>query len=256
MDIENSKIAVLIDAENTKVEKISEVLQEISLYGHIITKRAYSNWKKSAKEWEEVIKNNAITPIQQFSNAKGKNSSDIALVIDAMDLLYSKKYDIFVIVSSDSDFTKLVTRIHDDEIKVIGVGEQKTPQSLIKACDNFIFIENLDKEEDDNNVVDEKANDKKDESLNKKLLSSDKVKILKQLRKISDNDKYSDDEGWVNIGAAGSILKRNDPSFDSRNYGYSTLLKLLESLDKSVELRKRNNANGRPVINEFRLKNR
>jgi len=249
MELENGKIAVLIDAENTQPRKLSAVLQEISLYGHIITKRAYSDWKKSSKDWEDVIKDNAITPIQQFSNTKGKNSSDITLVIDAMDLLYSRKYDTFVIVSSDSDFTKLVTRIHDDEIKVIGVGEQKTPQSLIKACDTFIFLENLDKEDEE-----EKSQDSKENTSNPKMLASDKVSILKQLRKIVDNDKYSDEEGWVNIGTAGNLIKRNDPSFDSRTYGFPTLLKLLKSLDKSVEVRQRNNANGRAVINEFRLK--
>ncbi|MCR5187934.1 MAG: NYN domain-containing protein [Treponema sp.] len=251
MDLENGKIAVLIDAENTQAKKISSVLQEISLYGHIITKRAYSDWTKSSKDWENVIKDNAITPIQQFSNTKGKNSSDITLVIDAMDLLYSRKYDTFVIVSSDSDFTKLVTRIHDDEIKVIGVGEQKTPQSLIKACDTFIFIENLDKEDD---ALEEKNQDIKEFSSGQKMLSSDKVNILKQLRKIADNDKYSDEEGWVNIGTAGNLIKRNDPSFDSRTFGFPSLLKLLKSSDKSVEVRQRNNANGRAVINEFRLK--
>lgn len=251
MELENGKIAVLIDAENTQPKKLAAVLQEISLYGHIITKRAYSDWKNSSKDWENVIRNNAITPIQQFSNTRGKNSSDITLVIDAMDLLYSKKYDTFVIVSSDSDFTKLVTRIHDDEINVIGVGEQKTPQSLIKACDNFIFLENLDKDDDES---DEKSVDNKKLLVEQKFSGSDKINILKQLRKIVDNDRYSDEEGWVNIGTAGSLIKRNDPSFDSRTFGFPTLLKLLKSLDKAVEVRQRNNANGRAVINEFRLK--
>lgn len=253
MELENGKIAVLIDAENTQPKKMAAVLQELSMYGHIITKRAYSNWKKSSSDWEDVIRDNAITPIQQFANTKGKNSSDITLVIDAMDLLYSKKYDTFVIVSSDSDFTKLVTRIHDDEIKVIGVGEMKTPQSLIKACDDFIFLENLDKEDEETS---DKSSDNKEALSDKKMLASDKVKLLKQLRVIVENDKYSDDEGWVNIGTAGNLIKRTDPSFDSRTFGFPTLLKLLKSLDKSVEVRQRNNANGRAVINEFRLKNK
>lgn len=166
---------------------------------------------------------------------------------------YSKKYDTFVIVSSDSDFTKLVTRIHDDEIKVIGVGEMKTPQSLIKACDDFIFLENLDKEDEETS---DKSSDNKEALSDKKMLASDKVKLLKQLRVIVENDKYSDDEGWVNIGTAGNLIKRTDPSFDSRTFGFPTLLKLLKSLDKSVEVRQRNNANGRAVINEFRIKNK
>ena len=253
MELENGKIAVLIDAENTQPKKLAAVLQELSMYGRIITKRAYSNWKKSSSDWEDVIRDNAITPIQQFANTKGKNSSDITLVIDAMDLLYSKKYDTFVIVYSDSDFTKLVTRIHDDEINVIGVGEMKTPQSSIKACDDFIFLENLDKEDEETS---DKSSDNKEALSDKKMLASDKVKLLKQLRVIVENDKYSDDEGWVNIGTAGNLIKRTDPSFDSRTFGFPTLLKLLKSLDKSVEVRQRNNANGRAVINEFRLKNK
>ena len=256
MELENGKIAVLIDAQNTQPKKIAEVFQEISLYGHIVTKRAYSDWKNTSKEWEDVIKNNAITPIQQFSNAKKKNSSDIALVIDAMDLLYSRKYDTFVIVSSDSDFTKLVTRIHDDEIKVIGVGEKKTPQSLVKACDNFIYLENLDSEEEQEKEQETKTVKSDDTQNEESSVVLNKNNIIKQLKIISNKDKYSDDEGWINIGTAGSILKRNDPGFDCRNYGYSTLLKLLKTFDDVIELRQRKNANGRPVINEFRIKDK
>ncbi len=254
---EQGKIAVLIDAENTNYKKISDIIQEVSFYGHIITKRAYGNWKNCAEGWVRAIKNNAITPIQQFENSKGKNSSDITLVIDAMDLLYSKKYDTFVIVSSDSDFTKLVTRIHDDEIFVIGVGEQKTPESLIKACDEFIYIENIETEQTDTEPARTGASKEqpaKESVGDAKLSAGDKKKLVQKLRKIAETDKYADEEGWVNIGSAGSILKRQDPGFDTRTYGFSSLVKLIESLDQNFELQRRNNASGRPVIIEYRNK--
>ncbi len=238
---ENGKIAILIDAENTNYKKISDIIQEVSLYGHIITKRAYGNWKNCAEGWVRAIKNNAITPIQQFENSKGKNSSDITLVIDAMDLLYSKKYDTFVIVSSDSDFTKLVTRIHDDEIFVIGVGEKKTPEALIKACDEFIYIENLETAEQASGAAIPAA--AKDGAATSKFTAVDKEILSMKLRKITET-KYADEEGWVNIGSAGSLLRRQDPGFDTRTYGFSSLVKLIEYLGSSFELRRGNNGTG------------
>ena len=249
---EQGKIAVLIDAENMTHNKISEIIQEVSLYGHIVTKRAYANWKKCSPAWETVIKNNAITPIQQFENSKGKNSSDITLVIDAMDLLYSRKYDTFVIVSSDSDFTKLVTRIHDDEIFVIGVGEKKTPESLIKACDEFIFVENIEPEQVESSVKEKDTKESAPEV--PQLSSADRKTLIQRLKKIAETDKYADEEGWVNIGSAGSILKRQDPGFDTRTYGFSSLVKLIEALGQNFELQRRNNNAGRPVIIEYRIK--
>ena len=240
---ENGKIAILIDAENTNYKKISDIIQEVSLYGHIITKRAYGNWKNCAEGWVRAIKNNAITPIQQFENSKGKNSSDITLVIDAMDLLYSKKYDTFVIVSSDSDFTKLVTRIHDDEIFVIGVGEKKTPESLIKACDEFIYIENIETA-DSGEMENTKTSEKTPAApLSPKFTVEDKKMLAQRLRKIAET-KYADEEGWVNIGSAGSLLRRQDPGFDTRTYGFSSLVKLIEYLGSSFELRRGNNGTG------------
>lgn len=255
---EQGKIAVLIDAENTNYKKISAIIEEVSMYGHIITKRAYGNWKNCAEGWVRAIKDNAITPIQQFENSKGKNSSDITLVIDAMDLLYSKKYDTFVIVSSDSDFTKLVTRIHDDEIFVIGVGEKKTPGSLINACDQFIYIENIEVEteqiEQDGARQMAGAAAKDTAQKDAKLSTADKRDLVQRLRKISESEKYADEEGWVNIGSAGSLLKRQNPGFDTRSYGFPSLVKLIESLGQYFELQRRNNASGRPVIVEYRSK--
>ena len=242
---ENAKIAVLIDAENTNYKKVNDIMQEVSLYGHVVTKRAYGNWKNCAEGWVRAIKNNAITPIQQFENSKGKNSSDITLVIDAMDLLYSKKYDTFVIVSSDSDFTKLVTRIHDDEIFVIGVGEKKTPESLIKACDEFIYIENIETSEEQNSFdsVQPKSVITKENSAPSKFTAIDRQILSMKLEKITET-KYADEEGWVNIGSAGSVLKRQDPGFDTRTYGFSSLVKLIEFLGNRFELRRGVNGGG------------
>lgn len=242
------KIALLIDAENTNYKKVSDIIQEVSFYGHIITKRAYGNWKNCSDGWVQELKNNAITPMQQFDNTKGKNSSDITLVIDAMDLLYTKKYDTFVIVSSDSDFTRLVTRIHDDEIFVIGVGEQKTPESLIKACDEFIYIENLGK--NDSEIQDDQ-NEKNSLKNEDNVTVDNNIQIIQKLKKIANTEKYADDEGWVNVASAGSLLKRQDPGFDTRTYGYSSLTKLIKSLNSNFETRQKNNGSSQTI--EYRI---
>lgn len=243
------KIALLIDAENTSYKNISAIIQDVSIYGHIITKKAYANWQSISKEWVEVIKDNAIEPIQQFNNASKKNSSDIALVIDAMDLLYTKKFDTFVIVASDSDYTKLITRLKNDEIYVLGYGEEKSSKALIKAYDDFKYIENLIPEVDQ-----KKSKESKTVSTKREMMDSEKTALVSILSKIADT--YSkDEEGWVNIGSTGSVLKRVDPSFAPQNYGYSSLVKLIENeLTDFIEIVTRNNSQGRPVITEYRIK--
>src|SRR5574344_3091980 len=151
---EQKKIAVLIDADNTPYNKLAAILQEAAVHGHIITKRAYGDFSTDTlKNWKNVLNENAIIPVQQFSYTQGKNSSDSAMIIDAMDLLYTDKYDAFVLVSSDSDFTKLASRLRESQEIVFGVGRKQTPISFVNACDDFIFIENL-KDVDDSSVPD------------------------------------------------------------------------------------------------------
>ena len=141
---DHKKIAILIDADNTQCKKLKVILEELNAHGHVITKRAYGDWSSEyLKNWKSSLNELAIQPIQQFSYTSGKNATDASMIIDAMDLLYSKKYDAFALVSSDSDFTRLAARIREEELFVFGVGGQKTPLAFRNACDDFIFIENL-----------------------------------------------------------------------------------------------------------------
>ncbi len=246
------RIALLVDAENTRHDKLSLVLEEISAYGNIITKRAYGDWTSSVlKKWPETLNRLAIQPIQQFSYTKGKNSSDSALIIDAMDLLYTRKFDTFVIVSSDSDFTRLVTRLRDDEIFVIGVGEEKTPESLVKACNDFIYLESLDSEsEDDDGATKEIDNQATSRKEREKRFNADKKKIVANLRRAAE--KLGDDEGWTVVSRAGDLLKRQDSAFSPRNYGFSSLVKLIEALNKTFELA-RSPGKGKSLLIEYRV---
>ena len=166
-DNEQKNIGVLIDADNTPPKKLRAILQEIAVHGHIITKRAYGDFSlDTLKNWKYELNDNAIIPVQQFAYTQGKNSSDSAMIIDAMDLLYTDKYDSIALVSSDSDFTKLATRLRESQIYVFGVGQKKTPQSFVSACDDFIYIENLSNEEEDAAV--EEAAKLAEEKLKKK----------------------------------------------------------------------------------------
>ncbi|NLC27798.1 MAG: NYN domain-containing protein, partial [Campylobacteraceae bacterium] len=143
------KLVVLIDADNAQMSKIGLILSELSSHGHIIVKRAYGDWSsRYLKNWRDSLNELAIQPVQQFAYTVGKNATDASMIIDAMDLLYAKKFDAFALVSSDSDFTKLASRLKESEIYVFGVGERKTPISFRNACDDFIFTENLKTEED------------------------------------------------------------------------------------------------------------
>jgi uncharacterized protein (TIGR00288 family) len=221
------KIAVLIDAENAQCSVLSAVLAELSKHGHIVVKKAYGDWSSShLKNWKGPLNELAITPIQQFSYTQGKNSSDSALIIDAMDLLYSKSFDAFALITSDSDFTKLASRLKESQIFVFGVGESKTPVAFRNACDDFVFTEVLRKPEEEKETTplstEEKPNDRK--TKNELRMDTRLVNILRNA--VSE---YADDEGWAFLGRAGSLIKRQYPDFDSRNYGYPTLTKLIEA---------------------------
>ena len=243
------KMVLLVDADNTQLSKLEAVIEEVSLHGRIIVKRAYGNWKKDTlKNWEPELKRLAIKAEQQFDYVTGKNATDIALVIDAMHLLYRGIYDSFVIVASDSDYTPLALDLHESGVYVIGVGETKTPESFRNSCDDFIYLENL------NNEPDEGGTEKEEESRAEKKAAS-KEEAAKsggqkttqkageeKLRQPGKNamkkvhallrlawDKYQDVEGYVNIGAAGSYIKRARPDFDVRSYGYHKLPQLIEA---------------------------
>lgn len=222
----DEKLAVLIDADNVPYANVKEMLEEIAKNGTPTIKRIYADWTKpTVSGWKNILLENAITPVQQYSYTTGKNSSDSALIIDAMDILYSGKVDGFCIVSSDSDFTRLATRLREAGMKVIGFGEKKTPQPFIAACNKFIYIEILKAEKAEPAVV-SKSNKKekaKKEPINKVNLET--IKLIKQ----SVND-LADESGWTFLGELGNYILRRRPDFDPRNFGFPKLLPLIKSI--------------------------
>lgn len=218
------RLAVLIDADNVPYAYIKEMLEEISKNGTPTIKRIYADWTKpTLSGWKNVLLENAITPIQQYSYTSGKNSSDSALIIDAMDILYSDKVDGFCIVSSDSDFTRLATRLREAGMKVIGIGEQKTPYPFITACDKFIYIEILKKAALEE--APEANKPKKEHSISK--IDKRLIKLLSD--SVSD---LADESGWTFLAELGNFILKKKPDFDPRNYGFSKLLLLIKSTDK------------------------
>ncbi|MEA4911812.1 MAG: NYN domain-containing protein [Oscillospiraceae bacterium] len=240
------RIVVLIDADNTRFRKLELILQEISTRGRIVVKRAYGNWKKdNLKNWEEELKRLAIKPEQQFDYVTGKNATDMALVIDAIELLHSSIYDGFVLVSSDSDYTPLSIKLHESGVYVIGVGEHKTPVSFRNSCDEFVFLENLNsaessqEEEDaalppaDAAVAVAEAPHSNEESTSK----PDSLQVVHALlRKAWET--YQDEDEFVNVSSAGTYIKRVKPDFDVRSFGYSKLPKLIEGCPDMYDIKK------------------
>ena len=223
------RIAVLIDADNIPYKSIKDMLEEISKNGTPTIKRIYADWTKpTLSGWKNVLLENAITPIQQYSYTTGKNSSDSALIIDAMDILYSDKVEGFCIISSDSDFTRLATRLREAGKKVIGIGEKKTPLPFISACDKFIYIEILKATSEPAKELDTK---KKVKTI-KNPLSKINAALIKLLTEsVTD---LADEDGWTFLGELGNFILRKKPDFDSRNYGFPKLLQLIKSTDKFI----------------------
>ncbi|OHX21605.1 NYN domain-containing protein [Chromobacterium sphagni] len=252
--MENRKLAVLIDADNAQSALIAELLAEVAKYGTAVVKRAYGDWTTTQlKGWKEVLHQYAISPIQQFAYTKGKNSTDSALIIDAMDLLYTGNFDGFCLVSSDSDFTRLATRLREAGLMVIGLGEQsKTPRPFIAACDKFVFTEIL------RPAQPAKAKPEAPSDRPKARASRSRAKVLPQRERHPLQDMFtsaieavSRDSGWAELSAVGSYLAKNDPSFDPRNWGHSRLSQMVKKLDfLSVQ----ENRNGSKLHSEIRLK--
>ena len=271
-EIEQKNIGLLIDADNTPCKKLRAILQEIAVHGHIITKRAYGDFSlPTLKNWKSELNDNAIIPVQQFAYTQGKNSSDSAMIIDAMDLLYTDKYDAIALVTSDSDFTKLATRLRESQLYVFGVGQKKTPQSFISACDDFIYIENLTAEEEEE-TPEEVAAFAEQKRKSHKAADKPKKKLLGLLRKNKDGevamsdrqfrkifkllntayDKYVDETGWADVSAAGSFFKRQDPGFDTVDYGFRKLTDLIEYFDDDFEMKKESAGSRRHVTFYYR----
>ena len=225
------KLAVLIDADNVPYANVKEMFEEIAKYGTPTFKRIYADWTKpTVSGWKNVLLENAITPIQQYSYSTGKNATDSSLIIDAMDILYSGKVDGFCIVSSDSDFTRLATRLREAGMKVIGIGEKKTLNPFITACDKFIYLEilkpEITSEEEHRN---KKASKYSTPSFNKPLSKIDPEIIKLFNDSITD---LADDNGWAFLGELGNLLLKKKPDFDPRNYGFTKMLPLIRSMNK------------------------
>jgi uncharacterized LabA/DUF88 family protein len=218
-EVENRRLAVLIDADNAQAAIVEGLLAEIAKYGTAHVKRIYGDWTlPNLGSWKPTLLRHSIQPMQQFRYTTGKNATDGAMMIDAMDLLYTERFDGFCIVSSDSDFTRLASRIRESGLVVYGFGEKKTPEPFVAACDKFIFVELLREDEADEGPAARKS---------PKELKQD-VKLVHLLRKAVA--AASDDGGWAGLGVVGSTVAKRAPEFDPRNYGYAKLSGLLKAL--------------------------
>lgn len=227
----SSRLAVLIDADNAHPSIVEGLLAEVSKYGTASVKRIYGDWTgPQLKGWKEVLLSHSIQPIQQFRYTVGKNATDSAMIIDAMDLLYSQRLDGFCIVSSDSDFTRIAARIRESGLIVYGFGERKTPQPFVSACDKFIYTEFLLNKGEDKSAIAKPA----------PSIGKDK-RLAKLLRDAVDAS--SDDTGWAFLGLVGSYLVKQMPEFDARSYGYSKLRELVAA-SKLFDIEERPMAGG------------
>jgi uncharacterized LabA/DUF88 family protein len=250
---ENSpRLAVLIDADNAQPAIIEALLAEVAKYGTAHVRRAYGDWTGSSlRGWKEQLLAQSIQPIQQFAYTRGKNATDAAMVIDAMDLLYSGRFDGFCIVSSDSDFTRLAARIRESGLTVYGFGERKTPKPFVAACDKFIYIENLTYAHE---AAAEPAGQahRPPERPTAAQLKRDTA-LVSQLRNAVE--AASDDDGWAPLASVGLILTNQSPDFDSRSYGYSKLSDLIAATTL-FELERRSPGDGKPGVIYARDKRR
>ena len=232
----NLNIAVLIDGDNIPSANVKEMMEEIAKYGNPTIKRIYGDWTRpNLSKWKNLLLENAITPIQQYGYTTGKNATDSAMIIDAMDILYSGKVNGFCLVSSDSDFTRLATRLREAGMQVIGIGEKKTPNPFIVACDKFIYIEILKNQSEKKEDGDDKDSDKS--SVDK--ITRKEINLLRTT--ISDS---SDEDGWAFLGDVGGLIQKKRPNFDSRNYGFDKLTQLIKSIGE-FELEQRENPKSR-----------
>lgn len=234
--MEEKRLAVLIDSDNSSFRRIDEIMEELAKFGVPTIKRIYGDWTKSNSDgWKTQLLENAITPIQQFAYTTGKNATDSALIIDAMDILYSDSVEGFCIVSSDSDFTRLAIRLREAGKFVIGMGEEKTPSAFIKACDRFIYLSVINPQK-----------------VSKKTVNENKRNSVIELIRTTIED-VADDNGYAFLADVGNLMIKKRPDFDPRNYGYMKLNLLIKSFKEfEVEERPVGNSN----IKHVYIKNR
>ncbi len=227
------RLAVLIDADNIPHSNIKAMMEEVAKYGIPTFKRIYGDWTKPhLSGWKTVLLENAINPVQQYSYTTGKNSTDSAMIIDAMDILYTGRVDGFCLVTSDSDFTRLATRLREAGMRVFGLGEMKTPAAFRAACDKFIYLEILQQDRERETAP---AKNKASKGKAKAISKADRELI--NLLSTSIND-IADEDGWAYLGELGNLLLKKQPDFDARNYGYSKLIQLIKNFDRfEVDIR-------------------
>ena len=246
-----ARLAVLIDADNAQPSIIEGLLGEVAKYGTAHVKRAYGDWTTSnLKGWKEELLAQSIQPIQQFAYTRGKNATDAAMVIDAMDLLYSGRFDGFCIVSSDSDFTRLAGRLRESGLTVYGFGERKTPKPFVAACDKFIYTENLTFHDADAAAAGSSAKDVRRATAAELSGDTSLVNLLRNAVEAA-----SDDDGWAPLSAVGAILTKQRPDFDSRNHGYAKLSDLIEAT-ALFEVNQRRPGDGKQAVIYVRDKRR
>lgn len=226
-------LAVLIDADNAPRTALKEVMEEVAVYGSPTIKRIYGDWTMpNMSTWKPLLLEHAITPIQQYAYTTGKNATDSAMIIDAMDILYSKRVDGFVLVSSDSDFTRLATRLREAGMKVYGIGEKKTPQPFIVACDKFVYIEVIraaakEQEPETEKRTGQRLMKRKTTSRSASPISKDIVELIA----LSLED-ITDDQGRGMLSELGTLLVKKRPDFDSRNYGFKKLSSMMQAIPR------------------------
>ncbi|PVG84719.1 Maebl [Nocardioides gansuensis] len=219
----DAKLAVLIDADNAQPGGSDALIAEIARFGVASVKRIYGDWTTpQLRGWKDAANKHAIQPIQQFGYTTGKNATDSAMIIDAMDLLYTGRFDGFVLVSSDSDFTRLAARIRESGVRVFGFGERKTPEPFVSACDRFVYMDVLRATDTDTPEASGRAT-----KLSAKALRQD-AKLLSLCRR--GVEAASDDEGWAHLGAVGSHIAKQSPDFDPRSWGYAKLVDLITAI--------------------------
>ncbi len=255
--IKDLRLAVLIDADNVPYVNIKGMLEEIAKYGTPTFKRIYADWTKpTVSGWKTVLLENAITPVHQYSYTSGKNATDSSMIIDAMDILYTGRVDGFCIVSSDSDFTRLATRLREAGMKVFGLGERKTPTAFISACDKFIYIEILKEEKVASKPVSASTTKIKAPETKKETVTTEAIrKVDKELVKLitgSINDLAGED-GWTFLGELGNLLLKKQPDFDPRNYGFKKLVPLIKSIHQ-FEIDERNTGKNSAILAYVRVK--
>ncbi|MFY9243958.1 MAG: NYN domain-containing protein [Polaribacter sp.] len=242
-------IAVLIDGDNAQPKLIKEILEEVSKYGKATIRRIYGDWtSQQMNSWKAIINQHSISPIQKFAYTTGKNSTDSSMIIDAMDILHGKNIEGFSIVSSDSDYTGLAKRIREEGLFVMGIGEKKTPEAFVKSCEVFTFTENLKNEEAEVEIEETKSKTKKTAKLvkatpEKTWLTKEDWKTINKAFDISTNE---DDIAY--ISALGLNIRKIDPSFDPRTYGYKTLTKLFQNIDKFEVMKKEIGGSNQPLL--------